>query len=266
MLNMKFKISRNNLSSNIVFNLDNKISPIGTQKDVDDFIEYETNIAINTPTSNEIVRFIPNSGMTTQYWFYFIDNVGVYDTTILNQDITASEANGDIGKNSFYLLEFFDNYDSRKQTKVFQTYLVGLKYSVSTIYDVNTTTNSELLNWYIPEINLNNLLTITGNTLSGSTIYCKFSFYNSKNGLFTYFLNPNIINDSEIRNYFIGSLDMNNKTYQLNDIDNITEIINSDFYIEKQRSNIITTPIYKPNYPTGNTTIITGNTITYVTN
>ena len=154
---MKIKISKNNLSSNIIFNLDNKTNPIGTQKDVDDFIEYETNKAINIPTSSEIVVFSPNSGMTTiQYGFSFIDNNGVYANTILNHDISETEVKSDIGKNCFYLLEFFDNYDSRKQTKLFQTYLISLKNTISTIYIVNNTTNIELLNWYIPEINLNN--------------------------------------------------------------------------------------------------------------
>jgi len=265
---MKIKISKNNLSSNIVFNLDNKTNPIGTQKDVDDFIEYETNKAINIPTNNDILVFTPNSGMTTiQYGFYFIDNDGVYGNTILNHDISEIEVSGDIGKNCFYLLEFYDSYDSRKQTKLFQTYLIGLKNSTLTTYIVNETTNKELLNWYIPEINLNSLLSITGNTLSGSTVYCKFSFYNSKNGMFTYFSNPSFGDiNGEIRNYFIGSIDITNKKYLLNDIYDIREIINNDLYTNKQQSNINTTPIYKPNYPSGNSTAINGDTIIYLTN
>ena len=105
---MKIQINKNQLNSNIVFNLDTKISPIGTQKDVDDFINYETEKAINPPTSSEIITFLPNTTIT--YNFLFSDG-NSYSNNITNIGITEGDTKSDIGKKCFYLLEFYDNYD-----------------------------------------------------------------------------------------------------------------------------------------------------------
>jgi len=114
---MKLKLDRNNYNQNIVFNLDLKTNSIGTQKDVDDFISYETDRAMNKPTSDEILIFKPiSSGTTIQYSFNFSNGI-TYTDNITAIGITQNEASGDIGKNSFYLLEFYDSFDSRKQTK-----------------------------------------------------------------------------------------------------------------------------------------------------
>lgn len=203
-----------------------------------------------------------SSGTTIQYFFAF----GVSEVFDITQiGITQNEASGDIGKNSFYLLEFYDTFDSRKQTKIFQTYLISLKNTTFTKYDVNLTTNKELLNWYVPETKIDTLLSISGNTSNNITLYCKMSFYSAKDGKFYYFINALLRNFlSEEKNYFTAHLNLTNKTYTIDDTIYPKQITDNVDYVNKQQNNVNPMIINKPTYPIGTSTVISGGTIVYI--
>jgi hypothetical protein len=255
MLTQKYKIRpipTKDIIIPIAISSDNSLS--GLQDDIEDYVERETGLSINSADDGESFRYLPTGNTTMIFEFY---SGGTYYTDLF----AAGFKNSDIGYTnpiltSFYLLTLFDSRNRSSQLKLNNGFLNGFNFiesSGNTIYDI--TSNKEFSNLYIRNDYIN---TLTGLT----TLYFTLSFFNGKTGEIQLFFNNDLSGDTtDNRNYFGIVLNPINKTFSWSGSTiNAREIINTGF-TQTYNQTVDKFQNQKPLFPSGNA--LSGNT--YIT-
>lgn len=251
---------------------------LGIQQQIENLTHNTSNDLINPHVDGEVSRFkFKEEELIHTYKFYFGLNT---NTGLINAGFTSIElASRALNvENSFFILDFYDTYNSSIQRKLFTTYITKID---------NTAHVSEYMIGVLP-INYGQLIPVDQikylyipkwfiNENSGNTtqnIYLKFSFYNAKIGkTSTFYNNANTsINTSE-KYYLTCTLDLLNKRWfvpnSLNKISTFNELITSQEFLDRINNTFETTNVIRQIYPTGDTynyktnkyIILTGATI-----
>lgn len=230
----------------IKFSIGNNDGFVGYQQEIDNLTELTSNELINPVTDVEKRKYkFDSSAELVKFKFYFNG-----DPFFTQAGFTLNEIleNSKSFANSFFILDFYNNYNPYIQTKIFTTYIT--KLTNVPYYPVSSST-SQIYYWYVP---VSYITTQTGNTSIG---YIKFSFYNAKTGKITLFYNANNANlSTPEKMYFKAELNHNNKTWKiLNLIDFFAEgidISTTSKYSERIDNTNSTIDNTTQIYPTGN--------------
>jgi len=219
---IKEVIKSNGLDTTIKFSLgaNNRIS--GYQQEIDNLTEETKEDLVNPIIDNEVRRFQYDSALagSSYLWFFFSANgVTAYNTFLPNAaGFSVDEINSRDDKilNSFFIMDFFDTYDTNTQSKIFTIYntqvLDGETYLTMPTpkYRLFEDTRNQFYNWYVPK----SFIDIqTGSTITG---YVRFSFYNAKTGVLALFYNQdNGGLTTPEKMYFKAQLDLDKMTWIL---------------------------------------------------
>jgi len=223
----------------IKISLDSVDSAYGQQQSISNAINDVTNELINPIVDVETTRFKYNPTLPAamlSFNFYINDSYTNSFETGLTENMLL---------NSFFMLDFYDNYDTYNQTKIFRTYLT----KVGTYPQYHIATGNQFNIWYVPQSFIN--------SLSGSTVfgYVKFSFYNALTGLISTFYNYNNrdLNTNE-KMFFKSELNTDTRTWKI-----ITASFPSIFayefpstgniYSDRINNTVNSVKQSKPNYP-----------------
>jgi hypothetical protein len=258
-------IKFNGLDMNIKLFLGSNLNQVGKQQAIDNLAQSVGESLINTIIDDEVRRFrylIENGNIVFNFFFY---KNGYHYNTFTAADFTNDEILSINNKilNSFYILDFYDTYDTYTQTKIFTTYLTKIlngiveegkpKYNMRYGYDLN-----QLYFWNIPQSFINQQ---TGSTV---TAYVKFSFFNAKTGKIALFYNKDNDDDTIIRKtpekmYFKVRLDLINQTWEiLTPSFNLNNNINAfelppSTYVDRVNDTVDKFDDKQQNYPSGST-------------
>jgi len=258
---IKKNILFNSQDMNVKFTLSSKNDFTGYQQEIDK-LALSTSINSINPVSDEEVRkfkLAPDVGQK-EFTFLFFYN----DTYLDYFPPTFLGSGGDYNStmfNSFFIMDFYDSYNIKSQTKIFTTYLtkVGGRpiYDISADPDIN---GRQLYYWYVP---LSYINAHTGTTCVG---YIKFSFFCAKTGTIINFYNAYITQDTPEKLFFKVELNLLNKTWKIIDSPfvNAKELINAD-YANKINATFDKTNNQTQSYPENNTRP-KSNTYDYETN
>lgn len=255
---IKEKILYNSQDMNLKFTINSDNSFVDFQQEIDNLTQVTSNSLINPVQDSEVRRFKLTPNTTETFNFYFANSSGNYDTSFINAGFTQNEINNnDITLlNSFFILDFYNSFETGNQTKIFSTYLTKIlgNNNNKPIYNINSSISNQFYNLYVPIsfINAQKSTIVVG--------YSKFSFFNSKNGYngIKLFYNQDYetYNTSE-KMYFKTTLDLVNMTWVINTPSypnvNIKQLITSTDYIKKINDSFDTVDNKKQVFPTGNT-------------
>jgi len=253
---IKKNIKFNNNDVNLNFSLDSSISFTGYQQEINSLIVNSEQELINPINDVEVRRFTYEPNTSHILWFWFHANNLDLDSFI-NAGFTANEIASKNIKllNSFFILDFYDTYDTYTQSKIFTTYLTKILVLDEVnhpIYNINANTVNQFYYLYIPQsyIDIQQNQYITG--------YGKFSFYNAKNGNIQQFYNNNYeATTTPLKNYFKIILNLNTKTWRFDTLSlpyiNAFEAYSSSAYINRVNNTVSNFNSKKQNYPVGNT-------------
>ena len=257
----RIKFNNQDVILKISLSGNNKIS--GYQQEIDNITEKTKDDLINPVIDNEVRRFrYSGSGGRTDLLFYFTANGSNHYNTFLSSGagFTQTEVNDYDEKllNSFFILDFYDNFSSYTQTKIFTNYLTKVLdcYEDGSTpipkYKIHSDTVNQFYNWYIPKSYLDQY--IGQDTVVG---YTKFSFYNAKTGVMSLFYNKD--NDTlktPEKYYFKTTLDLVNMTWRFTLDDEpdalIYEVPRTYDYVDRVNNTIDNFDNQKQNYPDGN--------------
>lgn len=240
----------------INFGLSSKNNTLGAQESIDNYIQTETNNNINSVVDMEKHRYKTSlTGQTINFYFSSGNTTGgtygaffTYATFNIS-DITFNNSNF---QNSFFILDFYDTYDSNIQNKITSTYLVNLGNSNISSYNIN---NSDIYKLPIPLYYINNNA-ISGITPTFITGYTRFHFYNANIGHLQIFYNQIYSGyTTDLQFYFPTIINTNNNTFKLcggNSL-NCYQYVKSSIYINKFNNSITNIQTLQTNYPSGNT-------------
>ena len=157
--------------------------------------------------------------------------------------------------NSFYILDFYDTFDSNTQLRIYTTYLCRLGRNTSSIISLDS--SSEFYKSRIPKYFLD---AHTGSTITG---YTRFSFYDAKQGKIRLFYNKdNEGYTTAERMYFTSVLNLDDRTISIrtdsittNNRINLYEIKPEDNeqYLNRYNDTYNNYENLKQNYPSGTT-------------
>lgn len=254
----------NGLDVNLKISLGSNLNQVGKQQAIDSLTQSVGESLINPIIDGEVRRFryLAEDGVMNLN-FYFYKNNQHYNTFDAAGFTTTEISNlGLKTLNSFYILDFYDTFDTYTQNKIFTTYLTKIldnivdskpKYVIQSSYDLN-----QLYYWNIPLSYINQL---TGSTV---TAYVKFSFFNAKMGKIVLFYNKDNDDDIVIRKtpekmYFKVILDLIDRTWRIQtpsfSLDynvNAYELPPST-YVDRVNSTIDKFDDKQQNYPSGST-------------
>jgi len=224
---------------------------IGYQQEIDKLAEDTAANLINSINDVEVRKFKPNFNSPV-FSFYFRNMINFNNAYFTDIEISGQSSNF---INSFFILDYYDSYDTNTQQKIFTTYLTNLGFRPT--YLINN--KNQLYPWYIP---ISYTEQQTGTTCTG---YTKFSFYNAKLGKITEFYNqinaniPPVSATTEVQ-YFKTKLDLINKSWEILDMPiypthyiNIIELTGSTQYNNRIDSTFVKYSDVVQQYPTGNT-------------
>jgi hypothetical protein len=188
---IKERIRLTGTGATITFGLSGKNRISGYQQEIDNLTEETKDALVNPIVDNEVRRFnYAGSGPTFIQFSFTNDGSNHYNTFFPNAaGFTVDEINSydDNLRNSFFILDFYDSFDSYTQSKIFTSYLTkvldGEDYLTMPIptYKMDSNTVSQFYNWNVPKTYID---AHTGYTV---TAYTKFSFYNAKYGFVSLF-------------------------------------------------------------------------------
>ena len=244
---IKETIKFNNLDMNLKFNLGSNIDLTGYQQEIDNSTIDTEDELINPVNDTEVRRF-KNSVQNNLSFYFILKNTN--NSLFTNAGFTQDEIdfNRDTIRNSFFILDFYDTYDTNTQTKIFTTYLTKILGNGNTANYVLDITNhsNQFSYWYIPQSYIN--LYTTG--------YVKFSFFNAKFGVIQLFYNlDNQALKTPEKMYFKAALNLTTMTWSLTlayppNI-NAVELYGSS-YASKINNALSDFNNMKQNYPAGN--------------
>lgn len=218
---IKENIKLNNLDINLKISLGGNGNILGYQQEIDNLTNDTKDELINIIIDNEVRRFRLDSNNPINILFYFTAS-GISHYNSFNEDgarFVSDEINSSNLKilNSFFIMDFYDTYDSYTQTKIFTNYLTKIsgKYDINEnnfykpYYQISSNIPNQLYSWNIPKSFTDNQ---TGSTVTG---YVKFSFFNAKFGDMALFYNKdNQTLQTQEKMYFKVLLDLNAKTWK----------------------------------------------------
>jgi hypothetical protein len=259
---IKEVIKSNNLDVNIRFTLGSGVGLSGYQQEIDNFTINKGIELINPIVDSEVRKFNYNPTIGTIYLnYYFNDTRSFKQAGFTDDEIQTSSVKL---LNSFFILNFYDTFNTNTQRKIFSSYLTKVLSGVNNTpkYQISSNIINQFYNWYVPLSFINSQ---TGSTIIG---YTNFSFYNAKFGKVTLFFNKdneNILTPEKM--YFKTELDLINKTWRFLGLPtnnaNAYEISSTSAYVTRINNTIGNFVNTKQTYPTGNTFQTT--TGTYVT-
>jgi len=254
---IKETLKFNNLDLNLKFSLGSNVGLTGYQQEIDNSTIDTEDELINPVNDTEVRRF--KNSVQNNLSFYFVVN-NTNNSLFRNAGFTQDEIdfNRDTIRNSFFILDFYDTYDTNTQTKIFTTYLTKILGNGNTANYVLDITNhsNQFSYWYIPQSYIN--LHTTG--------YVKFSFFNAKYGVIQLFYNlDNQALKTPEKLYFKAALNLTTMTWSLTlayppNI-NAVELYGSS-YASKINNALSDFNNMKQNYPTGNAFDSTNGTYT----
>lgn len=248
-------IKFNNLDVNLKFTLGANDGFLGYQQEIDNLVVATKEILINPVNDTEVRRFKYDSSIGRAKIIFYFGNS--HTNTFISAGFTEDEINTNDAKllNSFFILDFYDTYNSNTQSKIFTNYLTKILGSNDNTphYRIFTDTVNQFYNWNIP---LSYINAQTGTTVIG---YTKFSFYNAKTGVIALFYNYN--NDEILtpflKMYFKTELNLSNMTWKflgLTDaVANPFQVDSTSAYANRVNNTIGNFENKKQVYPTGNT-------------
>ena len=186
---------------NIVLSLSNKSgSDLGREySDYTSFIEKESKDVINPVIDNEVLR-VRYLNQDTRFVIYFYDN----DYDIYNQNYTSLGFSlnellngGAVLRNSFYILDFYDSFDTFNREKIFSSYYTQItslgstrprrRGQQETDPDGVVISQTNQLNYITPPLwSLESNITI---------MYMTLTFFNAKTGKLIPFFNNDFFDD-----------------------------------------------------------------------
>lgn len=243
----KIRFTGQNKSIKISISDNNNLN--GLQESIDNFIEEETGLSINSVDDGERLRYLP-TGSTT-YVFNFYDGVSSYSDDLLNAGFTSDDINNrsEAILKSFYIVQIYDGVDTDIQTLLHTGYYNGFLWvvengSTSTYADLDE--DVEFTNYYISN---DFIEIITGST---ETLYARFYFYNAKTGKLQVFFNEaNELLTTEEKLYFELTLNPMTKTYEYSSSTLTMKESDNSEYINKINESLSSFNIEKPTYPEG---------------
>jgi hypothetical protein len=199
----KIKYIGSNMS--VKFTIGNNDDFIGYQQEIDNLTELTGNELINPVVDVEKRKYkFDISAEIVIFKFSFNGQAFFTQAGFTLDEILG---NSKSFANSFFILDYYNDYNPYTQTKIFTTYIT--KLTNIPYYPVSSNT-SQIFYWYVPESYIS---TQTGETSIG---YVKFSFYNAKTGKITLFYNKN---NAELstpeKMYFKSELNHKNKTWKI---------------------------------------------------
>jgi hypothetical protein len=211
---------------NINFNISIKknTSKLNNEENLNNYIKNYSKKYISKPINLEMTNFYPKNIITITP--YFDNQNNFLNAGYFYDELTPSS---DIIKNSYYIFELYDNYNSNNQVLLNQsliravdkkTYnITEFTYNVLTIRRKTLIITPKLYFYNDKAISLPyNIFNIPRN-YNKETCYLKISFFNAKNGTI-YNFNNNIYNTNntvgELENYLIIDLDYINYNWSIN--------------------------------------------------
>lgn len=247
-------IKSNNLDVNIKFTLDSGVGLLGYQQEIDNFTTSTGIELINPVVDTEVRKFRYKPSISAINLKFYFGTTQVFDFE--NAGFAADEIQTNNVKllNSFFILNFYDTYNTNTQTRIFTNYLTKILGGVSKKpnYRIYSDTINQFYNWYIPQsyINLQ-----TGSTVIG---YTNFSFYNAKYGRVTLFYNKdneNLLTPEKM--YFKTELDLVNKTWRFLELTSVDakayQVNSTSAYVTRVNNTVDNFDNMKQVYPSGST-------------
>lgn len=211
----KIRFTGNDIRLKLPVSTDNNIT--GNQQEINNFVTGKSNSSINDPIDQEVKRFkyVNQNDQLTLITFRFYsqteqehwnsyDYAGFTDDEINRNDLNFL--------NSFYILEFFDDYNPLNQTRILTTYMGNLNenlYYGSTLSVYSLVKENQIFYLNVP------LSFIESN--KDKTYFNGFgriSFYNAKTGKIIPFYNRDYVNyTTPIKQYFRIRLSFSDKSW-----------------------------------------------------
>jgi len=223
---IKERIKFENKDVNLKINLGAGNSLSGYQQEIN-YLTEETKVELTNPIIDNEVRRFQYSASTANLFFYFTVNgvtyVNEFGTTGARFESSEITDNSVKTRNSFFIMDFYDTYNTFTQTKIFTIYqtkiLSGVVSSGTPIpkYIINNNNNDrvQFYSWYVPKTFIDQNIASGLTTVTG---YVKFSFFNAKYGDIALFYNKDYVNPtnpaSPERLYFKVKLDLVNMTWK----------------------------------------------------
>jgi len=251
---IKETIKFRNLDVNLKFTLSTNDDFLGYQQEIDNLTLATKEVLINPVNDTEVRRFNyrPDISATNIKFYFGVSNVN----TFLSAGFTATEiatSNANL-LNSFFILDFYDTFNSNTQTKVFTNYLTKVLGSNSNTpnYKMYSDTVNQFYNWNMPLTYINSY---TGTTVTG---YTKFSFYNAKTGVISLFYNyDNAAMLTPQKMYFKTELNLTNRTWRFlglsSNIAKAYQVTQTSAYATRVNNTVANFDNKKQIYPTGDT-------------
>ena len=245
----QFKFLNNGVDKSFNIPLSYNIGMVGEQDALDNYINQATNDSINDNIDIEKIKFKNSDNINISFNFsgitsYVTDYTSIGFTT---DEITLNNVNY---KNSFYIIDLYDSFNSNIQNKITTNYFTVLGNSASSIYNISLDTNKQLSLLYMP---LNIINAITGNTIN---YYIRYSFYNAKLGkLHLFYNNENSNISTDEKYYYKIIINISNRSFNfITNIPSITPLeVVSNNYLDKFNRSLDIIPQKVQNYPSGNT-------------
>jgi len=260
----KERIKLDNQDINLKFTLSSNDNRYGYQQEIDKLTEQVKNDLINPIVDNEVRRFKYKTptNFTTNLFFYFTTNGNTYENSFLsgaaNFSPTEISENDKKVRSSFFIMDFYDNYNFFNQNKIFTIYntqiLNGEESNEVSIpkYKLSENNINQFSYWYVPKTFINENL-ILGNTIAEG--YIKFSFYNAKTGQILLFYNKNNENLSTGEKlYFKVKLDLLKMTWYFNNNNSLQkayQIPISNAYSQRTNDGVENFDDKQQDYPEG---------------
>jgi len=252
-------IKFNNQNIKLKFTLDSDNNFLGYQQEVDNLTTATANELINPVIDAEVRRFNYKSSIGAMYLKFYFSN----SNTLLNSFTADEFINKDVKVlNSFFILNYYNTYNSNTQSKIFTNYLTKIydksnyRYPLTEPnYKIFDNTVNQFYNWYVPQSYINLYLESGLTTAIG---YTKFSFYNAKSGrvsLFYNYDNEELLTPEKM--YFKTELDLVNMTWKFLTLSlpdaKAYEISSTSAYVTRVNNTVNNFENKKQVYPSGNT-------------
>lgn len=238
--------------TNIKINLSNVDNLNGFQQNINNYVDIQTELAINPVVDGEKERFIfefPNIAVELIANFNRrISGSGRVSDYAISGIFTEGEitTRSEVIRNSFYVIQLFDSVSTENQTLLHNSYIPILNSLISdTSSNGLFNTGLEYSFFYLSKSFLNNI--------GSNQLYARFLFFNAKTGQLIPFYNANRENNSSYEKlYYDVFFNRNSNTYDWgNRTITINEFSPSD-YTNKIDNTLDSANNESPRFPNGN--------------
>jgi len=254
-MSIKRIIKSNGNDNNLKFSLGSSINFVDYQQEIDNTVEETKKKLINTIVDYEVRRFTYKSDKETLLSFVFTNSDGsFYYSNFALIGFTPIEFifNADVVRNSFFIVDYYDTYDSNTQTKIFTSYMTQLiNENKVPSYTVSPENENQFCTLNIPKSYLDINTELGYSIIRG---YIKLSLYNAKDGkVYLFYNKANETLSTEEKMYFKTTLYLNTMEWKW-DLESTQayQIPISNSYVNKVNNTFTTFDNNKQTYPEGN--------------